>query len=107
MVIIASKEGQLANRIFHASSFIANAKEHRYHIKHLFFDDYYSFFSESLNKDRSLINFFAKKKNFVSSVVRSAITFFIKGLLKLKIKKLPFIEIIDHIGYSQDQAHLI
>jgi hypothetical protein len=27
MVIIASKEGQLANRIFHASSFIANAKE--------------------------------------------------------------------------------
>ena len=104
MVIIASKEGQLANRIFHASSFIANAKEHKYHIKHLFFDDYYSFFSESLDRDRSLISFFAKKKSSVSLVVQSAITLFVKGLLKIKIKKLPFIEIIDHIGYGQDQA---
>jgi hypothetical protein len=104
MVIIASKEGQLANRIFHVSNFIANAKEHKYHIKHLFFDDYYSFFSESLIQDRSLISFFAKKENFLSSVLQSAITFFVKVLLKLRIKKLPFIEIIDHVGYSQDQA---
>jgi hypothetical protein len=104
MVIIASKEGQLANRIFHASNFIANAKEHQYHIKHLFFDDYYSFFSESLGQNRSLISFFSKKSGSFSSAFRSAITFFVKVFLKLKIKKLPFIEIIDHIGYSQDQA---
>ena len=104
MVIIASREGQLANRLFHASNFIANAKENKYHIKHLFFDDYYSFFSESLSQDRALINFFAKKKSSFSFVLQSAITFFVKALLKLKIKKLPFIEIVDHIGYSQDQA---
>ena len=104
MVIIASKEGQLANRIFHASNFIANAKEHKYHVKHLYFDDYYSLFSESLDRNKSLISFFGKKKTRVSSILQSALSFFIRVLLKLKVKRLPFIELIHHIGYSQDQA---
>lgn len=50
MVIIVSREGQLANRIWHTTSFIANAKENRYRCYHLFFSEYIEYFSESFSK---------------------------------------------------------
>lgn len=48
MVVIVSKEGQLANRLVHASAFIANVIANNYRVVHLFFEDYYSYFSGSL-----------------------------------------------------------
>ena len=102
MVIIATKEGQLANRIYHASCFIVNAQAYQYHIRHLFFDDYYSYFSESLGQKRPLISFLGKKPGGFPLLLRSIIIFFVKALIKLKIKKLPFIEIIDYRNYGSN-----
>lgn len=103
MVIIASREGQLANRLFHASSFIVNAKENNYHVCHLFFEDYYQFFSESLDQKRNLISFLGKKRTWFLSGVQKITTLLIRVLLKLRITRLPFIEIIEHKGYDQDK----
>lgn len=102
MVIIVSREGQLANRIMHASSFIVNACEHGYQVKHIFFDDYYSFFSESLNKNTAPIRFWGRKKNLWLTIFRSIARFGIRVFLKLKISRLPFFEIINYEGYHQE-----
>ena len=56
MLFIASKEGQLANRLWHTSSVYANAIEYDYSVAHLYFKEYYPYFSESieinLNKEK-------------------------------------------------------
>ena len=101
MVIIVSKEGQLANRILHASSFIVNAQEHRYRVLHLFFDDYYSFFSESLSGNKSPIRFLGKKSSWLVSSFQKLVTLGVKIFLKLGITKLPFFEIVRYEGYEQ------
>ncbi len=101
MVIIVSKEGQLANRIFHASSFVVNAQEHGYRVLHLFFDDYYTFFSESLNGNQTPIKFFGKRRSMLLTSFQKLITFGIKVFLKLGITKLPFFEIVKYEGYHQ------
>ncbi len=100
MVFIASKEGQLANRIFHASCFIVNAQENNYRLNHLFFDDYYPFFSESLDKNQSPIRFLWKRSSRFVTLLQSLIGFVVKGLLKLKITRLPFLEIVGYNGYQ-------
>jgi hypothetical protein len=102
MVIIVSKEGQLANRIWHASSFLVNAKEHNYRLRHFFFDEYYSLFSESLNRNNTPIRFLGKRKTWLVSFLQRFTTILVKGLLKLKITRLPFFEIIKYDGYEQD-----
>jgi hypothetical protein len=101
MVIIVSKQGHLANRIWHASSFLANAQEHHYRLYHFFFDDYYSFYSESLNRNNTPIRFLGKRKTWLISFLKKSTTILVKGLLKLKITRLPFFEIIKVYGYQQ------
>lgn len=101
-MIIVSKEGQLANRIVHASSFMVNAHEHNYRVKHLFFNDYYSFFSESLEKKDQPIRFWGKRSSWVINFFQNTVSFLVKALLKLRIKRLPFFEIIKYEGYDQD-----
>lgn len=44
MIIVSSKEGQLCNRLFHFSSFIANAIEYKYKLAYPCFDEYEQFF---------------------------------------------------------------
>ena len=95
MVLIVSKEGQLANRLAHASAFIANSLANNYRLVHFFFEDYYPFFSEQLNQHRSLLKVFLIKDTGINKIVRSSISLFIRGMLKLRITKLPFLEIID------------
>jgi len=102
MIIIASREGQLANRIWHASAFIVNAQENNYRIIHPFFDEYYPFFSESLNRNKSPIRFWGKRKSSAYSFLQTLLIFGIKIFLKLNIKKLPFFEIIRYEGYDQE-----
>lgn len=101
MVVIVSKEGQLANRIWHASSFLVNAQEHNYKVKHLFFDDYYEFFSESLDKNNTPVRFLGKRKTWLVSSVQKLTTFCVKLFFKLRLTKLPFLEIIKYEGYEQ------
>lgn len=62
MIIIISKEGQLANRMWQLNAYIVNARKHGYKIYHLFFDEYYDVFSESLSQDRDLPVRFIRKK---------------------------------------------
>jgi hypothetical protein len=102
MVIIASKEGQLANRILHASSFMVNAREHHYKLVHPFFEDYYSLFSEKLNSGSLGIRFWCKRKNLVNYFLQQSLRFAIKVLLKLNISRLPFFELVKYEGYHQD-----
>ncbi|MDT3405171.1 hypothetical protein [Mucilaginibacter terrae] len=45
MIIVSSKEGQLCNRLFHFSSFIANAIEYKYKLVYPCFDEYEPFFA--------------------------------------------------------------
>jgi len=101
MVIIVSEEGQLANRILHASSFMVNAQEHGYRVVHLFFDDYYTFFSESLSGNKTPIKFLGKRKSGLGSLFQKLITVGVKALLKTGITKLPFFEIVKYEGYHQ------
>jgi hypothetical protein len=102
MVIIASKEGQLANRILLASSFLVNAQAHNYRVLHFYFDDYYQFFSESLDRNKTAIKFLGKKKTWLVSFLQGFTTILLKSLLKLRITRLPFFEIIKYDGYEQD-----
>ncbi len=100
MVIISSKEGQLANRIWHASSFMVNAQEHGYRALHPFFDDYYSFFSESLKNSKNPVWFLGKRTNTLVTLFQKFFTLGIKTFLKLGITKLPFFEIVRFEGYE-------
>jgi hypothetical protein len=102
MVIIVSREGQLANRIAHASSFMVNAQEHGYRVVHLFFDDYYSFFSECLSDKKTPIKFLGKRRNGLVVSFQKFVTVGVKVFLKLGITKLPFFEIVRYEGYQQD-----
>ena len=56
MLVIASKEGQFANRIWHASNFIVSAFENNYSIKHLYLDEFADYFSESFERYKHLIH---------------------------------------------------
>ncbi len=47
MVLLYAKEGQLANRLWQASFFIANALEHRYFLLHLGFAEYCLYFNKN------------------------------------------------------------
>ena len=70
-------------------------------MRHFFFAEYYSFFSESLDRNNTPIRFLGKRKTAFVSFVQCLTIFFIKGLLKLKITRLPFFEIIKYEGYEQ------
>jgi len=102
MVIIISREGQFANRIQHASSFIVNAKEHNYKLLHLFFDDYYPVFSEKLGEKKDLITVWGKKKTRLVVFCQQFLDLLVRIFLRLRIKKLPLFEIIEFKKYGQD-----
>lgn len=50
-VVIASKSGQLGNRIIVFAHFIANAIEYGYELYNPNFDEYYSYFNSTVNND--------------------------------------------------------
>lgn len=106
MVIFVSREGQLANRIFQASFFIVNAQEHDYQLRHFFFDDYYSFFSESLGRNKTKIRFWCKKTSKSTRLFQKAVILFTRGLLKIGLRKLPFLEHINYETWEQDAKYI-
>ena len=105
MVIIVSREGQFANRILHASSFIVNAKEHNYKLLHLYFDDYYPVFSEKLSEKKDLITIWGKNKTNLVFFCQQVLDFVIRIFLRLRIKRLPLFEIIEYKKYGQDTVY--
>jgi len=104
MVVIVSREGQLANRILHTSNFIVNSKEHHYNVRHLFFEEYYKFFSESLDRNNTSVKFWGKSPGGTTQLFQKAINIFVKILIKLKIRKFPFFELIKYEAYEQGAA---
>ena len=104
MIIIVSKEGQLANRLAHASAFIANALAYEYKLVHLFFEDYYPYFSESLQLQKKFLRIPFKRKRRLARFLQVSISLLMRGLVKLKITHLPFLQIIDYRKYEQGIA---
>jgi hypothetical protein len=47
MVLIVGKQGQLCNRIFHASAFLANATASDYRVYQARFNEYFEYFDEN------------------------------------------------------------
>lgn len=93
MVVLVTKEGQLVNRILHANYFLVNSLENHYKVWHLFFYDYYPYFSERLKKQKH-IKFVFKKENILTRILAASIWAFTRLLIKLNIRKLPFLELI-------------
>src|SRR5687767_9052154 len=100
MVIIASKEGQLANRIWHASSFIANAFENDYRILHLYIDEYSHFFSERLNSTHHPLRIAGKKSKWRNNFLRKFFEFVLKFSRRTSLRKFLFFDILLHEGYD-------
>jgi|SRR5687768_11395667 len=103
MVIIASREGQLANRLWHASVFIANALANKYKIVHLFFDDYYPLFSERLNRTDHPLIIAGKKNKLWLNILRYIFRFMIRISRRTGWKKFSFCELILHEGYEMQK----
>ena len=101
MIIIVSKEGQLANRLAHASAFIANALAYEYKLVHCFFEDYYPYFSESLQLQKKILRVPFKKKKKIIRFFQGMISLFMRGIVKLRITHLPFLQVIDYMKYEQ------
>lgn len=76
MVIIITPQGQLANRLFHASHFIANAIENNYSIYHLAFNEYFPWFSDQLNQSET--KKFIKFINIKSRLYNKAVNLFVR-----------------------------
>src|SRR5688572_26111053 len=101
MVVIVSKEGQLANRLAHASAFIANALAHQYKLVHLYFEDYYFYFSESLEQQKDFLQIPYKKSDWLTRFLQQLISLFTRGMLRLGITNFSFFQIINYRKYEQ------
>jgi len=108
MVILISKEGQLANRLWQGAHFVANAIEYNYRLLYLGFGGYSEHFSE---------NFSAKYKQQKYRIIdRNKLTLPEKLLLKYvhlwqKIEQrlkwsLPLIQKIYFLDYTANRYHL-
>jgi Glycosyl transferase family 11 len=95
MVIIVGKHGQLCNRLFHASAFLANAIEHDYRVYNTRFNEYFADFEENYleNRKKSPMRIVFQKNNFVHTACRRALGLLMRICVKFKIKRLGFIEI--------------
>jgi hypothetical protein len=102
MVVIFSKEGQLANRLWNASFLLTNALENNYNLVHLYFDDYYPFYSERFESTKVPIEVVGKEYRWQAKCLQLAGGFLRKVFLKLDIRRLPFVEFIHHSAYEQD-----
>ena len=80
MVILQSQAGQLGNRLWQASYFIANAIENEYELVHLGFGRYYEYFSENIESSLPQENYRCK--------IYSSEKLSLKHRLVLKYKKL-------------------
>ncbi len=97
MVIIVGKHGQLCNRLFHASAFLANATEHNYCVYNARFNEYFAYFEENnkQNSAHSAMRFIFSRQHFLHNLGRRSLGFMMRLSIKFKIKRLPFVEFIE------------
>ncbi len=97
MVIIVGKHGQLCNRLFHASAFMANAIEHDYRVYNTRFNEYFTFFEDNCgeNAANSPMRIIFQNNHFLHTACRRTLGLLMRICVKYKITRLPFIEIIE------------
>lgn len=108
MVVVYSKDGQLANRLWQAAHFVANSIEHHYKLLHLGFADYSEHYSESFNQKNSLVNYRIVDRNklaFTEKLLLKYINFSKKTEQRLK-QSLPFIQQLYFLDYTANRYHL-
>lgn len=96
--------GGLANRLWHATAFIANALANNYRLVHFYFDDYYEFFSESLDRKDYPSQIRIKKNGFFNLLARLVIRVLLKVMVTFRISRLPFIQVIDYYRIDQEAS---
>lgn len=97
MVIIVGKHGQLCNRLFHASAFMANAIEHDYRVYNTRFNEYFTFFEENYveNTANSPMRIIFQNNHFLHTACRRALGFLMRMSMKYNIRRFLFIEIVE------------
>lgn len=108
MVLVFSKDGQLANRLWQAAHFIANAIEYKHQLIHLGFTNYSEHYSESFTKK--------KLSEKIRIIDRNQLSFSEKLLLKyvglsqkieLRVKRsLPLVQKLYFLDYTANRYHL-
>jgi hypothetical protein len=97
MVIIASKEGQFANRVLHFQNIFSFCKVNRLTLYHAHFSEFQHYFP-ALKNERGL-NILEEKG--LAGWLRKALLFLVKALIRFKIYNLGFLEIIYYDRYDQ------
>ncbi len=109
MVILFSKEGQLANRLWQAAHFISNAIEYDYNLLHKGFGDYFEYFSESINHFGNFLPVcFPQSANGVSITAKLALKYYgLSKKLERKLRfKLPFVRDVYFHDYTALRYYL-
>lgn len=91
----------MANRIWHASSFIANAIENDYKVFHLYLDDYVPFFTESLGMHNSPLAHINEKVSNQVKLLRRVFNLAVKFSRKTGWKNFLFFETLLYETFSQ------
>jgi hypothetical protein len=103
MIIACSVEGQLCNRLFHLSNFIAFALENRVKVWYPFFNDYVDYFPNLSN--------FSSNSKLLSLQTNKLVRFFFNRIwpfIALPISRLMGFQLIDaRSNFSPDQPHFI
>jgi hypothetical protein len=97
MVIIVGKHGQLCNRLFHASAFLANAIEYDYRVYNTRFNEYFTHFEENYleNAANSPMRIVFQKNDFLHTACRRALGLVMRLCVIFKIRRLGFVEIVE------------
>jgi hypothetical protein len=94
-VYISSRDGQLANRLWQTSYIMANALEDKFLINHLFFGDYYHYFSERIDESKNNpIIYTFRKYGRIQAILETLIRRTLKLLYKLNISHLGGIKFL-------------
>ncbi len=105
MVIIADKQGQLANRLFLLRAFIANALEYQYTLIYTNFDEYLPYFEGPASQGfpryriRAQLGYPTSLNNYLQRIILNPDYFPIKVL-----RKLNRLEYFSHYVYEVDNT---
>ncbi len=106
MIILGSKEGQLANRLWHMSNFIALADSKGQSLVHLYFSDYYNYFNNSISKYQ-FIKILFKKNSRVNQSILLLIHYVLRVVIKLNIPNIFGFRIIVNHKYREDDSSFV
>lgn len=99
MVIVADRNGQLCNRLFHFSYFIANAIEYKYKLIYPCFEEYSGYFEKTDKND--FLNFPVKIRITSNTFINKSILYLINRI-RISVSKIFYLDIngIEHAQYD-------